>query len=231
MVRQAEAARQWEEAKRQRAINEAWVQMEQEQQEEMQVQARAVTVTQGGGTPGSSTAVAVLILRACERCMLLLKEPKGCMVREKGKAQACLLCQKVCKVCAWPLGLVEATVATGSGTEGSGRPAPRHMVKWRTAMIINASPQGGEKRKKAHTTTEEGEDDEDTEEVFGVPRVMAEEQRNMLGMLTQALAQVAERMAAAEVRDEERLAMEWETMEIRRAHLVMVRRATDRKEE
>ena len=33
----------------------------------------------------------------------------------------------------------------------------------------------------------EGEDDEDTEEVFGVPRVMAEEQRNALGMLTKVL--------------------------------------------
>ncbi|KIM66658.1 hypothetical protein SCLCIDRAFT_21821 [Scleroderma citrinum Foug A] len=66
---------------------------------------------------------------------------------------------------------------------------------------------------------EEGEDDEDTE-VFGVPRVMAEEQRN-----------VAERMVAAEVRDEERLVMERETIEIHRVHLAMVRRAVDRKEE
>ncbi|KIM65160.1 hypothetical protein SCLCIDRAFT_22969 [Scleroderma citrinum Foug A] len=63
---------------------------------------------------------------------------------------------------------------------------------------------------------EEGEDNEDTEEVFRVPRVMVEEQHNMLGMLTQALVQVAERMVAAEVCDEERLAMEWETIEIRR---------------
>ena len=95
----------------------------------------------------------------------------------------------------------------------------------------NASPRGGEKRKKARTTMEEGEDDEDTEEVFGVPRVMAEEQCNVLGMLTQALAQVAERMVAAEARDEERLALEWKMVEIRRAHLAMVRRAADREEE
>ena len=78
---------------------------------------------------------------------------------------------------------------------------------------------------------EEGEDDEDTEEVFGVPRVMVEEQRNMLGMLTQALAQVAERMAAAEACDEERLMMEQEMIEIRRAHLAMARRAVDHEEE
>ena len=79
--------------------------------------------------------------------------------------------------------------------------------------------------------TEEGEDDEDTKEVFGVPRVMVEEQRDALGMLTQALAQVAEKLAATEAHDEERLAMEREMIEIRRAHLAMVRRATDRKEE
>ena len=62
-------------------------------------------------------------------------------------------------------------------------------------------------------------------------RVMAEEQHDALGMLTQVLAQVVERLAAAEVHDEERLAMERETMEIRRAHLVMARKATDREEE
>ena len=73
---------------------------------------------------------------------------------------------------------------------------------------------------------EEGKDDEDTEEVFGVPRAMAEEQRDVLGMLTQTLAQVAERLAATEACDEERL-----VMEIRRVHLAIVRRATDRNKE
>ena len=96
---------------------------------------------------------------------------------------------------------------------------------------MNTSPRGGEKCKKAHTTTEEGEDDDETKEVFGVPRVMAEEQRNVLGMLTQALAQVVERMAATEARDEERLALEQETVEIQRVHLAMARRAMDCKEE
>ena len=62
------------------------------------------------------------------------------MVSEKGKAQACLPCQKACKVCVWPLGLMEATAAMGSGTEGSGRPAPRCVVKQRTAMMTNVSP-------------------------------------------------------------------------------------------
>ena len=80
-------------------------------------------------------------------------------------------------------------------------------------------------------TTEEGEDDEDTEEVFGVPRAMAEEQRDALGMLTQMLAQVAERLVATEARDEERLVMERERMEIQRAHLVIARRAMDCEEE
>ena len=81
------------------------------------------------------------------------------------------------------------------------------------------------------TTTGEGEDDDETEEVFGVPRVMAEEQHDVLGMLTQVLVQVAERMATVEAHDEERLTMERETIEIRRAHLAMARRAVDCKEE
>ena len=140
MARQAEAARQWEEAKRQKVIDEAWVWMEREQQEEMQAQVQAVTVTQGGGTPEPSTAVVVPIPRACERCTVQLGEPKGCVVREKGKAQACLLCQKVRKACVWPLGLAEVTAATGSGMEGSRRPVLRCMVKWRTATTTNASP-------------------------------------------------------------------------------------------
>ena len=226
-----EAARQWEEAERQRAIDEAWVQMEQEQQEEMQVQGWAVMVTQGGRTLGPPTVVVVPIPRVCKRCTLLLKEPKGCVVRERSKACACLLCQKVRKVCVWPLGLAEATAAMGSGTKGSRRPALRHMVKRRTATMMNTLPRGREKCKKARMTREEGEDNEDTEEVFRVPRVMAEEQHDALGMLTQVLVQVAERMAATEVHDEERLAMERETMEIQRVHLAMARRAADHEEE
>ena len=62
------------------------------------------------------------------------------MVREKGKAQACLLCQKAHKVCIWPLGLAEATAAMGSGTEGSRKPVPRRVVKQRTATTTNVSP-------------------------------------------------------------------------------------------
>ena len=42
-------------------------------------------------------------------------------------------------------------------------------------------------------TMTEGEDDEDDAgEVFRVPKVMAEEQHNVLGMLTQTLAQMEE---------------------------------------
>ena len=96
---------------------------------------------------------------------------------------------------------------------------------------MNALPRGREKCKKVHTTTEEGEDNDETKEVFRVPRVMVEEQHNTLGMLTQVLVQVAERMAATEARGEERLAMEQETVEIQRVHLAMVRRAADHEEE
>ena len=223
--------RRWEEAERQKAIDEVHARMEQEQQEEMQAWAWAVTVTQGSGTPGPSMAVAGPTPTACERCTIHLQEPKGCMVSERGKARACLPCQKARKACVWPLGAGGAGVATGSGTKASGKPAPRRVRKRAERTAMNASPRGGEKCKKVRMTTEEGEDDDDTEEVFGVPRVMVEEQRDVLGMLTQALTQVVERMAAVEARDEERLALEWETVEIWRAHLAMARRATDREEE
>ena len=171
------------------------------------------------------------MLRVCERCTFLLQEPEGCVVSEWGKARACLPCQKARKACVWPLGAGGVGAAMGSRTEVSGKPALRRVRKRAERTAMNASPRGREKRKKAHTTTEEGEDDNNTEEVFGVPRVMAEEQHDVLGMLTQVLAQVAERMAAMEACDEERLALEWEMVEIRRAHLAMVRRAADREEE
>ena len=116
MARQAEAVRQWEEAERQKAINEVWARMEREQQEEMQVRAQAIMVMQGGGTPGPSMVVAGPTPRACERFTVLLREPEGCMVSERGKAQACLLCQKVHKACIWPLGLTEVAAAMKTKT-------------------------------------------------------------------------------------------------------------------
>ena len=122
---QTEIAHRREEAERQRAINEAWEQMEQEKQEEMQAWVRAITVTQGGGTLGPSTAVVVPMPRVCERCMVLLQEPEGCVVSERGKARACLPCQKARKVCIWPLGAGGVGAAMGSGTKASGKPALR----------------------------------------------------------------------------------------------------------
>ena len=91
----------------------------------MQTRVWAITITQGGGTPGPSTAVAVLIARACKRCTVLLQEPEGCVVSEWGKVRACLPCQKVHKACVWPLGPGGAGAATGSGTEASGKPVLR----------------------------------------------------------------------------------------------------------
>ena len=135
-----EAVRQWEEAERQRAIDEAWAQMKQEQQEELQVRAWAIMVTQGTRTPGPSMAVAGPTARACEWCVGLLWDPEGCMVSEKGKVWACMPCQKAHKTCNWPLGLVEVTAAMGSRTEGSGRPAPKCMVKRRMRGVTNALP-------------------------------------------------------------------------------------------
>ena len=172
--------------------------MEWEQQEEMQAWAQAITVTQGGGTLGPSMVVADPTARACERCTVLLGEPEGCVVSKRGKAWACLPCQKACKVCIWPLGPGGVATAMGSETEGIGKPAPKWLRKRVERAAMNTLPRGGEKHKKVHTTTEKGEEDDDTKEVFGVLRAMVEEQRDMLGMLTQTLA-------AMEVCDEERL--------------------------
>jgi len=63
------------------------------------------------------------------------------------------------------------------------------------------SPKGASKHKKAQNTMEEDEADE--EEVFGVPQAMVEEQCDVLGMLTQMLAQLAERMGVSEARERE----------------------------
>ena len=222
-----EDARWCEEAKRQRQIDEVWSWMEQVQQEDLQVWAQAIMATQGGRTPGSLMAVVGPIVRACKWCTLHLMDTEGCMVSEKGKVWACMPCQKVRKACIWPSGLGDATMAMGSGTEGSGKPAPKWMRKRPQRAMTNMPPRGEEKHKKACMTMEEGEEDDNTKEVFGVLRVMVEEQMDALGMLTQTLAQVAEKLAAMEAQDEERLVMEWEQMEIWRVHLVITRRAAD----
>ena len=125
----AEAVHQWEEAEKQSMIDKARVWMEREQQEEQQVQVWAITVTQGSRMPGPLMTVAGPAPRACKRCTLLLGEPEGCVVSERGKARACLPCQKVCKACIWPLGPGGVVVAMGSGTEASGKPAPRQVRK------------------------------------------------------------------------------------------------------
>ena len=79
--------------------------------------------------------------------------------------------------------------------------------------MTNTSLRGGEKCKKTRTTTEEGEVEE---EMFGVPKVMVEEQRDVLGMLTQSLAQLSERLAASEVQEVERLEIERECLALER---------------
>ena len=193
MAQQADAACQHEEAERQRKINEVRVQMEQEWEQELQAWSQAIMATQGSGTPGPLMVAAVLTARVCEQCTILLQDTEGCMVSIKGKAQACVPCQKVHKACNWPLGLADVTMVTGSGTEGSGKLAPRAVVKRKTQAMTNASPRGGEKHKKVCTTMEEGKDNEDDiEEVFRVSKVMVEEQHDVLGMLTQTLAQMEE---------------------------------------
>ena len=92
------------------------------------------------GSSGADTEGMREVHGPLEGAQRVCGEGKGCMVREKGKAQACLLCQKAHKACIWPLGLAEAIAVTGSRTEGSGRPALRHVVKRRMAMTTNVSP-------------------------------------------------------------------------------------------
>ena len=170
---------------------------------------------------------------ACERCTESLRDIVGCMTSAKGKAWACMPCQKACT---WALGPADAATVTGSGTEGSGKPAPRPVMKRRTQTATNASPRGGEKRKKARTMMEEGDDDDDNvEEVFGVPKAMAEAQRDMLGMLTQMLAQIEEWMAASEAREVMRVERQERHMAVLKAamleHLGLKRRRSAWEEE
>ena len=68
------------------------------------------------------------------------------------------------------------------------------------------------------------EDEADEEEVFGVPRVMVEEQRDALGMLTQMLAQLAEQMGASEAQEQERVEIEREWLELKHERLELERR-------
>jgi len=77
------------------------------------------------------------------------------------------------------------------------------------------------------------EEDEADEEVFRVPRAMAEEQRDALGMLTQTVAQLAEQMGALEAWEREqveiereRLELECERLELERRHAAMEERQT-----
>jgi len=99
---------------------------------------------------------------------------------------------------------------------------PKRAARRRQRSKANTSPKGASKRKKAWNTTEEDEADE--EEVFGVPRAMAEEQCDALGMLTQTLAQLAEWMGASEARERERVEIERERLELERERLELERR-------
>ena len=109
-----------------------------------------------------------------------------------------------------------------SRTEAGGAAAPKRAARRRQRSEVNTSPKGASKRKKVRNMTEEDEVDE--EEVFGVPRAMVEEQRDALGMLTQTLAQLAERMGASEAREWERVEIERERLELERERLELERR-------
>jgi len=188
----------------------------QEQQRRSQARAEAITVTQGSGEATVETAATTGGRQlACVRCREHLNNPVGCMAQVSSKATACARCQAACKLCSWSMAGKAAEVLTpaGSATEGSGKPAEKRATKRRLRATMNTSPRGGEKCKKTRTTTEEGEE---KEEMFGVPKAMAEEQRDTLGMLTQSLAQLSEQLAASEAREVERLEIERERLALKR---------------
>jgi len=189
----------------------------------LQVRVESITTTQGSGqaTMVAPTVVTVVRRSTCVRCREHLNNPVGCMAQVSLKATACARCQAARKLCSWSTArkAVEALTPAGSVMEGSGKPVEKHAMKRRSRTATNTSPRGGEKHKKTRTTMEEGEDEE---EMFGVPKAMAEEQRDALGMLTQSLAQLLERLAASKVQEIERL-------EIKREHLALERRRCESK--
>jgi len=136
------------------------------------------------------------------RCREHLNNPVGCVAQASLKAMVCARCQAVHKSCSWStVGKVVEVSTPGSAMEGSGKSAEKCATKRRLRTAMNTSPRGGEKCKKTHTTTEEGEEEE---EMFGVLKTMVEEQCNTLGMLTQSLAQLSEQLA----REDKRVEME-----------------------
>ena len=231
---QAELARECAEMERRvrvEAVQEAHIERQRrkfearkaaEQQQRSQARADAIAVMQGSGeTTAASTLTTSIRCLACVRCREHLNNPAGCMAQVSSKATACARCQLARKSCSWSTAgrTVEVLTPVGSGTEGNGKPATKRVMQRRLRTTTNTSPRGGDKRKKACMTTEEGEDDEE-EEVFGVPKAMVEEQRDVLGMLTQSLVQLSERLAASEVREVERLEIEHERLALERRQSV-----------
>jgi len=130
-------------------------------------------------TQGSGEAMVPLVAAdgrytPCMRCQDHLNNPAGCVAQVKSKATACVLCQGACKSCSWSTvgKAVETSTVTGSGTENGRAAAPKWVVRRRQWSEANTLPKGASKHKRAWNMTEEDEADE---EVFGVPRAMAEE--------------------------------------------------------
>jgi len=158
------------------------------------------------------------------RCQEHLNNLVGCVAQVSSKAMACARCQAAHKSCLWSTEgkAAESSTVAGSRTEAGRAAAPKQVARRQQWSEANTSPKGASKRKKVWNTTEEDEADE--EEVFRVPRVMAEEQRDALGMLTQTLAQLTEWMGASEARERERVEIKRERLELERERLELERR-------
>jgi len=235
--RQAELARECAEAERRarvEAVQEAHIERQrrefearkaQEQQRRSLARAEAIVATQGSGAAMTVPLVAADGRRTpCVRCRDHLNNPAGCVAQAKSKATVCVPCQGAHKSCSWSTAgkAAESSMVARSRTEAGGAAAPKRAARRRQRSEVNTSPKGASKRKKVRNMTEEDEVDE--EEVFGVPRAMVEEQRDALGMLTQTLAQLAERMGASEAREWERVEIERERLELERERLELERR-------
>jgi len=113
----------------------------------------------------------------------------------------CMHCQPACKSCSWSTEgkATESSMVAGSSTETGGAAALKQVARRQQQSKANTSPKGASKHKKAWNMTEEDKADE--EDVFGVPQAMVEEQHDVLGMLTQMLAQLAEWLGVLEARE------------------------------
>jgi len=124
-----------QEAHIERQRREFEVRKVQEQQQRLQARVETIAVTQGSGEVMAVPAAATGGRQStCMRCREHLNNLVGCMAQASLKAMACARCQAACKSCSWSTAgkVAEVSTPAGSTTEGSGKPAEKHVTKRRT---------------------------------------------------------------------------------------------------